>query len=95
MLQKAGKRQFLLNKQDGQLNMDKTKSIQQQEVAEKMLQHASEALVKVVEEEDLVAIKVAKEFVTTAAKNVEAANKSTRKQQKRSSEVSFKRKKAL
>ena len=55
------------------------------------LQHANEALVKAVEE-DLVAIKVAKEFVTTAAKNVEGANKSTREQQKRSSEVSLRKK---
>ena len=39
-----------------------------------MLQHANDALIKAVDREDIVAIKVAKEFVSNATKNLEAAN---------------------
>ena len=68
MLEKAGKRQSALNKQDELLNIDIARSVKQQEVAEKMLQHANDALIKAVDKEDIVAIKVAKEFVSNATK---------------------------
>ena len=95
MLQKAGNHESLLNREDEQLKIDMMKSQKQQQVAEKMLQHANAALIQAVDKDNIVAIKVAKEFVSTATITLEQTNESAREQQNRSSEISLRRKNAL
>jgi len=47
--------------------------LKDQEVAEKMLQHANQTWNSAIEQEDIVATKVAKEVVSVATKKLETA----------------------
>ena len=81
----------MLDKKYDQLN-SLEKSPKGQEVAEKMLQHANRTLTIAIDEEDMMAIKVAKEIVSAVIANLAVANSGVREQQKLCCQLFRKRK---
>ena len=95
MLEKPEKRKTMLDKKDDQLNKNLEMPLKDQEVAEKMLQRATKTLTNVIDQEDMMAMKAAKEIVSVATANLAVVNSGVREHQKLCSQLSLTRKNAF